>query len=66
MGLRFYRVLERVRDQIQHKYFSERVIRLYQDTTRRDTLEWMTDSTSYTLTDKFCLYLAAQEITLGR
>ena len=51
--MRFYRVLERVRDQIQRKYFCERVFRLHQDTTRRDTLEWMTDSTSYTLTDKF-------------
>ena len=53
MRLRFYRVFERVRDQIQRKYFCERVFRLHQDTTRRDTLEWMTDSTSYTLTDKF-------------
>jgi len=36
-------VPERVRDQIQRKYFCERVFRLHQDTTRRDTLEWMTD-----------------------
>jgi len=62
MRLRFYRVFERVRDQIQRKYFSERVFRLHQDTTRRDTLEWMTDSTIYTLTDKFCLYLVVQQI----
>jgi len=62
MRLRFYRVFERVRDQIQRKYFSERVFRLHQDTTRRDTLEWMTESTIYTLTDKFCLYLVAQQI----
>jgi len=62
MRLTFYKVLERVRDQIQRKYFCERVIRLHQDTTRRDTLEWMTDSTRYTLTDKFCLYLVAQQI----
>jgi len=62
MRLTFYKVLERVRDQIQRKYFCERVFRLHQDTARRDTLEWMTDSTSYTLTDKFCLYLVAQQI----
>ena len=55
-------MLERVWDQIQRKYFCERVFRLHQDTTRRDTLEWMTDSTRYTLTDKFCLYLVAQQI----
>ena len=60
--MRFYRVPERVRDQIQRKYFCERVFRLHQDTTRRDTLEWMTDSTSYILTDKFCLHLVAQKI----
>ena len=62
MRLRFYRVLERVRDQIQRKYFCERVFRLHQDTTRRDTLEWMTESTIYTLTDKFYLYLVAEQI----
>ena len=62
MRSRFFRVLEQVRDQIQRKYFCERVFRLHQDTTRRDTLEWMTESTIYTLTDKFCLYLVVQQI----
>jgi len=42
-GMRFYGALERqVRDQIKRT----------SDTTRRDTLEWMTKSTSHTLTER--------------
>jgi len=58
--MRFYGALEwQIQDQIQHKHFGDHIFRLHRETARRDTLEWTTKNMSYTLTEKFCLYLVA-------
>ena len=50
---KFYGALEpQVRDQIQHKHFCDHVTRLITDTIRKDTLEWTTESRSYTSTER--------------
>ena len=66
MRLRFCRVLERVWDQIQRKYFCERVFRLHQDTTRRDTLDgWPTAQAILWQTNFACTWWP-NKYTLGR